>query len=857
MSQHNAERQLLLHNRILEELSAKHREFETLTSLLEEVVFCCDNEGRLTLLNSAWLHKTGWTVAESLNNPLQSYIGNASVLADFSRQLSQDDVLALEVSIASRDGQQRIFNLKARHNGSSWYGSLHDITELRDAVEALEDSRAEEKKLSLVASGTDNVVIITDAKGTIEWVNRAFSSVTGLSPEQALGRSPGQLLQGEGTDTATIDKMRAGIAAGTGFSAEVVNYHINGEMYWVDIDCTPIFDSNNKLSNFIAIERVITEKKLAEKSLRDSEQHYRGILDTVTEAIFYCDKTLTLQYTNPAWTRITGHQLLGNKKHSLEQFVHPEDLAHLHSLRDQAYLSNAGVKQTLRMKSAGGSWRRVDMHLSSKRPSNNLNNLRSRELTGTLVDVEDQWQRTQAILLAKREAEELSRARTRFIANMSHEIRTPLNAIIGMTSVLQQSPLNDDQALCVDTLCHGGKALLSLVDDVLDLSKLDSAEVCLEDADFDIGAICEEAVDIVSASVQEKNLSLSLYYQSPIPAMVKGDAHRLRQVLLNLLTNAIKFTSEGEIQLSLDWTPSSAEQGKLAVRVSDTGIGIPEQRIENLFDAFTQADPSTTREFGGTGLGLAICRQICRAMGGDIRAENRAGGGAEFSFSIPLAVEIAPPTPCDSQMIGSGLDPRSQGVAQSLCHLLGLRFSSDTPTTPSPQLKLAGEPPLNIGAPPPVLTPQRLRNTIEAHSPGVKQIANKPTQQPSLNPALCILIAEDALPNQLVIKAMLKQLGYQQVDVVENGLQAVELCRKNHYDLALLDLHMPVMDGISAAKEIRSRTDKKAPMIVAASADVTLDARNATKLAGFDDWLAKPFTRDALVKILQLADRPR
>lgn len=853
MAASEAELQQTLHNRILEALGAKHREFETLTELLEEVVFRCDSDGRLTLLNSAWMQKTGWTVEETLGTRLRDYIKGGEIVHELSSQFNGAELISLDVIIPCKDAQEKIFTLKARRSADHWYGSLHDISDLRNTVKALQNSRAEERKLSLVASGTDNLVIITDPQGYIEWVNQAFIDVTGLDLADVEGKTPGSVLQGPDSESDAVEIMRDGVEQGTGFNVDLINYDKSGQPYWIAIDCTPIFDCNGKLTNFIAIERVVTEEKQAEETLRESEQHYRSILDTVTEPIFYCNADFVLQYTNPAWTQMTGHAVQDDKDVSLCEFIHPEDVDTLLLAKKGANGRESQVKQELRLRDVSSCWRRVEIQVSSNRPSQYHH---CQEFTGAIVDVDERWQETQAMRTAKKEAEDLSRARTRFIANMSHEIRTPLNAIIGMTSVLQQTHLDKDQSLCVETLANGGKALLGLVNDVLDLSKLDSTELQLECTEFELSKICEEAADIIAASVEEKNLTLTMSCASSVPQFLLGDPHRLRQVLLNLLVNAVKFTAFGGIKIRISWQAELEDLGSLHVDIVDSGIGIPIDRVDTLFDAFTQADPSTTRQFGGTGLGLAICRQICHAMDGEIAVQSELGRGSRFSFQVPLRCIEKPLPTHEISLQGVNLDARNREVVESLSHCLKVPCdypSSEVDTGPCLNVLKGGNAfTLALDATLPVLTPQRLWNRLEkllqpSEPSALLQTALHATP-------MKILIAEDAIPNQLVADAMLKQLGYRDVTIVDNGKIAVERCQVENYDIILLDLHMPVMDGITAAVEIRQNANgNHRPLIIAASADVTTEAQQAADSAGFDNWLAKPFTRDALSKVLRNA----
>nr|WP_067297266.1 ATP-binding protein [Marinobacterium profundum] len=846
MSATESELQLQLHNKMVEELGERHREFKTLTDMLEEVVFRCDDNGELALLNAAWERKTGCPADSCKGRRLMEFL-DAESAAWLLSGLAGGEPMAFDVRLMGRAGDHRLMSLRARRSANAWYGSLYDVTELRRTADALEASRDKERQLSLVASRTDNLVIISDAHGCIEWVNHSFEQVTGYSLGEVQGRRPGDFLQGEATDAATVAQMHRGLEEGTGFSVEVVNYSRAGEPYWLAIDCTPVLDDDGTIVNFIAIEREVSERKRSEQALLDSERHHRTILNTVSEAIFYCDSTLQLQFVNPAWSDMTGHCLGTGKSDSLLDYIHPEDIQRVLQARDRASGGESSVREELRLRDAGCDWRRVELVLSSNA---SLPSDTGSDLTGALVDIDDRWQATQTILRAKQEAEDLSRARTRFVANMSHEIRTPLNAIIGMTSVLQQTELNDEQRACLDTLCNGGKVLLALVNDVLDLSKLDSEEIQLECSEFDLADLCEEAINIVAAAVEEKGLVLSLTCDPGVPRLLFGDGHRIRQVLINLLSNAVKFTARGGIGLRVSWTPGTP-QGELEFAVQDSGIGIPDDRIGQLFDAFSQADLSTTRRYGGTGLGLAICRQICNAMGGAIDAQSTPGSGSVFQVKLPLKARHEE-TPASLQRLrGLNLDTRTREVADSLAHCLGMKTEFDDEPGAEPGLTLVQENGDRVTRHPPfggaVLTPNRLW-----------QLLCPPVPEPSFSiapgreaSALRILIAEDVRANQMVIEAMLKMLGYQHITIVENGQLAVNEFGRQSFDLVLLDLHMPVMDGLEAAVQIRETPAGEKIRIVAVSADVTTDSRQATSHAGFDDWLPKPFTRDALESLMK------
>lgn len=830
------ELQVQIHARMLEALNSREKEFSTLTSLLEDIVFQCTASGKICLLNDAWERILGWSVNESQGKQLFDYQDPDWHEVNFPDRDESGGVVASELRLVARNGEGHSFKLKASFSNGYWYGSLTDVTEYRNALSELYEARENEKKLSLVASRTDNQVIITDAQGAIEWVNASFERETGFSSEEVVGRRPSEFLQGPETSLQTVETMREGLARGEGFSVEIINYGKDGQPYWVEIDCSPVKNEGGEITNFIAMERVITERKASEQALKDSEAHFRGILDTVSEAIFYCDTELLIQYANPAWTGMTGHELSDGEAVELSGFVHCDDLPRLEAMAEQIANGELQAREELRVINNDGGWRHVDVILSK---SNNESHF---AITGALIDIDERWHANKAMQEAKDRAERLSRTRTQFVANMSHEIRTPLNAIIGMSNVLKNTQLNNEQAGYVDTLLNGGKALLALVNDILDLSKLDSGEIEFENKPYDILEIAEQCVDVMANSVQQKKIRLQLTVGESLSRIQMGDAHRLRQILFNLLSNAIKFTEEGEVGIHLD--EEVVNGGRiLKLSVVDTGIGIEAEKLTSLFDAFTQADATITRQYGGTGLGLSICKQIIERMGGRIKVESEPGRGTRFSCELPT--RFVEPVESTGVVHIYNLPTDVEVRVRSAARVLGRTVMRHTDSKGegialqqhggiiSPRL------PVVIDS---ICTPRRLLNLVRT----VNLAENTP--QVKQDRAARILLAEDVIPNQLVATAMLKQLGYHNITVVETGQQALEKARGTRFDIALLDIHMPVMDGIAAASLLSE--EQLIPTLIAASADVTHEARARAIAAGFHDMLPKPFTREALGALL-------
>ncbi|MFN7938174.1 MAG: response regulator [Bryobacteraceae bacterium] len=392
---------------------------------------------------------------------------------------------------------------------------------------------------------------------------------------------------------------------------------------------------------------------------------------------------------------------------------------------------------------------------------------RAPHILGFLLDITDRKQMEEALHRARHEAEAAARAKSDFLANMSHEIRTPLNGVLGLSSLLEEKDVAGESLSLVRLIRASGETLAKILDDVLDYSKIESGKLELEQAPFSLRESLQWGVDLFRSKAAEKHLPLTLDVSSEVPDRLTGDATRIRQVLANLVSNAIKFTEEGGVTISASLAPEAPPAGLHRVRVSvrDTGIGIPQEKANRLFHAFSQVDPSTNRRFGGTGLGLAICKRLVEMMNGAISVESWPGEGSLFSFHF-LAAPAAPE---------SFRRPASNDAALARLH---------------------------------------------------------------------ILLAEDNRINQVVAERMLEKLGCH-ADLVSDGGAAVEKARLQHYDLVLLDVQMPGVDGLEAARRIRASEAAHIP-IVALTATATVEDREACFQAGMDGYLSKPLTLNAL-----------
>ena len=468
-------------------------------------------------------------------------------------------------------------------------------------------------------------------------------------------------------------------------------------------------------------------------------------------------------------------------------------------------------------------------------------------------------------------AEAGSRAKSEFLATMSHEIRTPMNGVIGTISLLEDTPLTGEQKQYVHTISQSGKALLSLIDDILDFSKLEAGRVEIERRVFSPLSIVENVLDIIEPVASAKGLRMEMDLRGDPAPSVLGDPTRLRQSLLNLVSNAVKFTEKGRVLIRLIVLAPDL----LRFEVQDTGIGVEEKNRDRLFQVFGQVDASITRKYGGTGLGLAICKRMVEAMGGKIDFESQQGCGSLFWFETPVGPAASEPPAterrkgallCSAErgrdsaehiLAGAGFDPvdlseaeivfvdAEQAGGNSVRALAesGKRvvvFGSDGLADEAPVARaIAG-----------ALTPARIERALAADDP-----ASRPPQAGSSAsdtglPQRVILIVEDTPTNQAVLGGLLRRLGHR-VEIAENGLQALQMVEARDYSLVFMDVQMPVMDGLEATRRIRALPSPRASLpIVAMTASAFPSDIEACREAGMDDYLSKPVDRKKLAEVL-------
>jgi PAS domain S-box-containing protein len=597
----------------------------------EGIIFWC-NEGLERLSGYAKEEIIGKTPVKLLKGPLT----DKAVLHSMVEEVAAQKPFSNEMIQYRKDGswfwgKSKGQPVKNSDGSTSYFAIIENITAEKEQEEQL-------RILSSIAAENTHGVVIADAKGCVEWVNKSFEKITGYTLAEMKGKKPGHVLQGKETDQKTVAYIKEQIEKGEPFVCEILNYHKNSTTYWLRLQGQALKDKYGNITKFFAIEEDITKEKMIAEQLKQFEQKFRLALEKIGDNVWEHDFRTGITRFSKADNNLL--RVPHNKEKNLDelwwQSIHKDDI-HKVELNDKLYRNGEIDHHTLeyRIVQADGhvKWvldRGVVLEKDFKK--------KPVLIIGTHTDITNQKTIEQQLTKAKNAAELSKKAKEIFLANMSHEIRTPLNAIIGMGNQLRKSLLNGQQQFQLHTINTAADNLLVIINDILDLSKIEAGKLTVEKIGFEPKKVVGHAMQVLMHKAEEKGLSLTnSFCDNRLAPVFIGDPYRLNQVLLNLISNAIKFTEHGSVDVRCTVTKDAPDMQLVEATVQDTGIGMEEEYVSRLFEKFSQEYESVTRKFGGTGLGMSICKELIDLMDGEIRVTSSKGKGTTVSFSIPFA----------------------------------------------------------------------------------------------------------------------------------------------------------------------------------------------------------------------------
>jgi len=647
--------------------------------------------------------------------------------------------------------------------------SLRDQRPQRDAYVRLQRLEAELRRIvGSISDGLWSARVTPDGEWIYRYLSPVVQKITGRSPEWYLQDSERRRGVVYPEDLPAWEQFQRLLESGVSGQLDYRVYWPNGTIRWVR-NCVQVTPEPGGLQ-IDGVISDITDRHRAEDALRRSEERFRVLVEKSSDGIVLLSTHAVVLYASPSTTTVLGYsveQLVGRP---LTEWVHPDDLTEFR----QVFLSCS--RQDAQTVSLEARYRHFDGHYVYVEGlfSNRLHDPNVQSIIVNYRDVTERKRFELELQAAKEAAEKANRAKSDFLANMSHEIRTPMNAILGLSELLLGTPLQARQQEYLQLTHQSAQSLMSLLNDILDVSKIEAGKLDLEAIEFSLTRLMSEVIEMLRPQAAKKGISLRPQTHQDWPTWLIGDPNRLRQVLTNLIGNAIKFTYRGGVVVAVEMlAPDESGGCMLEFRICDTGIGIPSTKLQTIFEPFSQADGSITREYGGTGLGLTISSRLVELMGGTISVTSEVGIGTTFTFTT--------------------------------------------------QLKIVGE-----------------HAETATDDNEVSSLVAMPGGQP-----LKVLLAEDNPINELIVVAAIEDMGHQVV-IAHNGLEAVQLYENDpSFDLILMDVQMPEMDGFRATASIRlleASSHRRVPLI-ALTAHAMQGDRERCLDAGMDDYLTKPIAR--------------
>lgn len=785
-------------------------------------------------------------------------------------------------------------------------GVITDITE-RVAIE--NELQRNERALQTVLDNCRAVVFLKDREGKHLLVNSFYEEAIGVDKDSAVGKTDFELMNVT-TAARIMEVDRKVMESGEGIQFEEDVPRADGSVRTYVTNKVPLFDENGEVYAMCGFATDITDRKASEKSTQENERRLQLAVDAADAGTFVWNCMTGLMEWSERSLEIFGLGANDFKETFLDwiSHVHPEDQERLTQALQENLAGATRWEQEYRIVRPDGEVRTVaaagyfTLGLDGDPET----------LSGLHLDVTEQRLAQEALKEAKSTAEQANRAKSDFLATMSHEIRTPMNAVIGMTHLIGRTKLNPKQADYVKKIESSAKALLGIINDILDFSKIEAGKLKFEEVDFDLDQVLESLAHLVTVRKADKeSLEILFKVAQDVPRDLRGDPLRLGQVLTNLGSNAIKFTDRGEILVSVECLEQGDDYAILEFAVSDTGIGLSLEEQGRLFQPFNQADSSTTRKYGGTGLGLSISKRMVEMMGGKIRVESVQGKGSTFAFTARFARSHK--TQRRHPLISSDLrnldvlvvddNATSREILEELLVGFGYKVTlAASGQEAIEEVRAKGSdhpfdlilmdwrmPGLNG-----VQTAQRIRDLMgqkvpitvlvtaygrddvvrSAEAAGFHSILSKPVNESLLFDTIAsafgqvpdvdlpkwesgpvtfegshVLLVEDNEVNQQVARELL-ELSLLKVTIAGHGQEAVNLLRENRFDAILMDVQMPVMDGLTATRMIRAQRLAPKTPIIAMTANAMSGDRDTCLDAGMDDYVAKPIEPDELTATL-------
>jgi PAS domain S-box-containing protein len=895
--------------------SSTHRAANSsLTNLVQQVptgVVSVGPHGRLRL-NSTASKMIGFSEADlpNINQFFEKLYGAQAgqIQQVYNLDKAQGFPSPTQSWILCGDGQRRLIEIHGVMITKEEFWLLRDVTETIGAQE----------RFRVLFEHSSDAHLLFDENGIIDCNNATITMLRYRDKNQILSLHPARLspeLQPDGrrSDEKCIEMDR--LAHEKGYHRfEWQHRRMDGTDFPVEVTLTPVMLSGKSV--LLVVWHDLTERKLAEQIGREREQRWTLALQAIGDGLWDWDLESNRVFFSTGWKQMLGYEEkdIGDTLDEWDKRVHPEDKERTYA-DIKRHLSGEvpNYKNEHRALCRDGTWKWIlDRGMVVERYSDG----RPKRMVGTHTDlterrrVEEQLKEAAEEMRKARDlAEGAARTKADFLATMSHELRTPMNGVIGMTSLLLDTPLDRQQKEYTETARACGDQLLTLINDILDFSKIEAGSLTLEKIPYSPRHLGEESIALLAEQAEKKGLQTICLIGADVPSRLLGDPTRLRQIILNLLSNAVKFTERGEVVLSI----SRYNQETIDISVRDTGVGISSQASQKLFQPFVQADSSTTRKYGGTGLGLVICQRLIQLMGGEITLESKLGEGSTFSCRLPLSIAeknegnlehqgligchvlvIAPSATIRrslrEQLISWGMScdeaNNESGIPAALARRIPALVVIDHQVTNSslpleqqifPSLKNAGIPLVLLaggaqrgmanaakeaGFSGFLTKPVRQVHLFECLLLVINQtcaVSERPRSAPLITrhtleedrSARRILLVEDNEVNRQVAVAMLNKLDCR-CDIATNGQEAVHAISQHDYQIVFMDCQMPIMDGFEATKAIRRSEGKTAPVrIIALTANAMEGDRERCLDAGMDDYLTKPLKMSDLEIMLK------